>query len=370
MDQIADFFSGAVEKEQAMRNFLLLFFIAAVFSPIAQAQNDHLLLAMDIIRHGDRTPQLVIPNNPYSWSEGLGELTALGMRQTFQLGSDFRKMYIEEEHLLPTSYQAGSIYIRSTDYDRTLMSAQSVLYGLYPLGTGPTLFEHTQIPALPKAFQPVPIHTLPRQDDCLLIPACRSKNFFDVVEKYVSTSPEWRNKTKEYQNKLKEWSIKTGFLLRKLDDIVKLGDNLAIREMHGVPLPPGIDEDESKDIQNLMHWVVSSIYRPLAVGQYGSQELLVAIAHYLKNSLKEETKLKYILFSAHDSTLMSLMSAFHNPLPSIPPYASDIKLLLFRQADTYIVRISYNGTKIKIPFCKKEDCTLDEFIAFVEKSKI
>ena len=65
------------------------------------------------------------------------------------------------------------------------------------------------------------------------------------------------------------------------------------------------------------------------------------------------------------------MSAFQHPLSAIPPYGSDVKLLLFQlnQSDSYFVSITYNGMKVKIPLCEKEDCTLDEFIAFVEKSK-
>ena len=41
-------------------------------------------------------------------------------------------------HLLPEHYdEFNSMYVRSTDFNRTLMSARvTVIFGLYPLGTG------------------------------------------------------------------------------------------------------------------------------------------------------------------------------------------------------------------------------------------
>lgn len=346
--------------------FLLCLFIG-FFSSTLYANDQHVIFAIDIIRHGDRTPVIEIPNHPHHWKEGLGELTPLGMRQVFNLGVDARKKYVEEEHLLPVSYQADTIYIRSTDFNRTLMSAQSFLYGLYPLGTGPSLAE---TPALAKAFQPVPIHAVALRDECLLIPACHPEEFSALVEKYVYSTGEWKNKTAEYADKLKRWSKKTGLPLENLNQIVKLGDNLYIRAVHGIPLPPGIDEEDSKEIQRLTDWVVSTTYKPVQVGRYGSHQLLSAIAQYMQKSTQTQTHLKYVLFSGHDSTLMSLMSALQNPLTAIPPYASEVKILLLQQAGSYALRITFNGAKVKIPSCKGEDCNLQEFIAFVEESKI
>jgi len=60
------------------------------------------------------------------------------MDQLYRLGTKMRSKYIEELGFLPRNYSGGhTIYVRSTDKDRTLMSAESFLYGLYPLGTGP-----------------------------------------------------------------------------------------------------------------------------------------------------------------------------------------------------------------------------------------
>ena len=137
----------------------LLFFIENVIA------KDKMIFAIDVIRHGDRTPINEIPNDPHNWSEGLGELTALGMNQEYKLGQSFNKMYINK--LLPANYSSKNLYIRSSDYNRTLMSAQSVLLALYPMGVGPLLKDRAS--ALPNAFQPVPIHTDSENNESLFI---------------------------------------------------------------------------------------------------------------------------------------------------------------------------------------------------------
>ncbi len=59
------------------------------------------------------------------------------MRQEYLLGKALRQEYVAQYHLLPEVYDANTLYARSSDLPRTLMSAQSILFGLYPLHSGP-----------------------------------------------------------------------------------------------------------------------------------------------------------------------------------------------------------------------------------------
>jgi hypothetical protein len=45
------------------------------------------------------------------------------MRQHYNLGQQLRQEYILEQHFLSPIYNHSQIYVRSTDADRTLMSA-------------------------------------------------------------------------------------------------------------------------------------------------------------------------------------------------------------------------------------------------------
>ncbi len=126
-----------------------------------------------MFRHGDRTPITTFPLDPVKpseWPNGYlifsrklsffisikfsyGQLTPIGIEQQHYLGAFIRKRY---QTLLSPNYTASEIIVRSTDVDRTLMSAQANLVGLYP-----TLNVTTH--GVP--IQPVPIHTVSVNSD-------------------------------------------------------------------------------------------------------------------------------------------------------------------------------------------------------------
>lgn len=96
-------------------------------------------MVIEVFRHGARAPyKLENPLNFGSnWEIGAEQLTGLGERQQFLLGQKRRKEYIEDENFLPSIYEPGTIYAESTCTNRTIMSAYSHLYGMYPLEKRP-----------------------------------------------------------------------------------------------------------------------------------------------------------------------------------------------------------------------------------------
>ena len=88
-----------------------------------------------IFRHGARSPYDDLTSDftdifNYTW-DGKKELTGIGQRQHFLIGARHRKRYIEEKKLISQKYDPREIYVISTDSNRTIMSAQSQLFGLY-----------------------------------------------------------------------------------------------------------------------------------------------------------------------------------------------------------------------------------------------
>ena len=49
--------------------------------------------------------------------------------QQYQLGQHFRRRYIEEIPFLSPCYDPSEIYVRSTDFDRTIRSAMANMAG-------------------------------------------------------------------------------------------------------------------------------------------------------------------------------------------------------------------------------------------------
>ena len=56
------------------------------------------------------------------------------MRQHYLLGKAIRKRYVDDYKLLSPHYNHNELKVRSTLVDRTLMSAESHLAGLYENG--------------------------------------------------------------------------------------------------------------------------------------------------------------------------------------------------------------------------------------------
>lgn len=337
----------------------ILQIVLGLFFIVNALAEDRMLFAIDIIRHGDRTPTNEIPNDPHKWSEGLGELTAIGMNQEYKLGNAFYSMYINK--LLPEHYSAKSIYVRSSDYNRTLMSAEAVLLGLYPMGSGAALPKEKEY-ALPNAFQPIPVHTTAENNDDLFI-SYKTPQFRKVVNDIVTISKEWQEKNKQYKSKFAIWSKATGLDIKDLEQIIALGDNLKIRKLNGVVLPKGINEVDAKEIMELADWAMITIYKSYPVARIGVGKILNTIGNYLQNASSGNLPLKYVLFSGHDTTIMSLLSSLHAPLHYVPNYASDLKFILFeKEENNYYVQISLNGKNVKIPSCHQLNCSLEEFI--------
>ncbi|CAH1398940.1 unnamed protein product [Nezara viridula] len=115
-----------------------------------------------LFRHGQRNPNAFYPKDPYIdmsyWPDGLKMLTKKGKLQEYELGQWLRRRY---ESLIPDGkYSEELVYVQSTDVDRTLMSAQANLAGLfYPR-------KEEMWSDLP--WQPIPVHTVPKKLDKLL----------------------------------------------------------------------------------------------------------------------------------------------------------------------------------------------------------
>jgi hypothetical protein len=117
------------------------------YVPLRSCQSQWLAQRVLVARISSVWVQWIFARSSY------GQLTDAGIAQHYRLGGFIRQRY---NSLLNSTYIASEIQIRSTDFDRTLMSAQSNLAGLYPT---PNTTEN-KIP-----IQPIPIHTVPTSQD-------------------------------------------------------------------------------------------------------------------------------------------------------------------------------------------------------------
>ncbi len=323
--------------------------------------DDTLIFAIDIIRHGDRTPIISIPTVNYQWKEGIGQLTEEGMRQEYNMGKEFRKKYVEQSHLLPEHYEYGTMYVRSTAYDRTLMSAESLLMGLYPLGTGPKVENAT--PALPQGFQPIPIFSAPAKYDEIIVQQVSSEERTKLFEQYVYSTKEWQQKNNELKDKYPLWSRLTGIPINNLAELQLLGDSLYVHQTHKIPMPEGLTANDAETIINASNWAFMAQERPKEVAHAYSAKLMKNIANYLYSGSQKKSNLKYVLLSAHDTTIASALSFMGAPLETAPPYASNLNFSLYESDSVgYKVKVTYNNSPVLVPACGGYVCELQQFM--------
>ncbi|HCJ1124946.1 TPA: histidine-type phosphatase [Legionella pneumophila] len=331
------------------KNTLLYVLLIYLSFPNAYAlSEDKLLFSIDLIRHGDRTPASEIPKAPYQWQKDLGELTEKGINQEIQLGKKLREKYVNRFHLLPENYKLGSLYARSTNIKRTITSANSLLLGLYPPNKRDVM------------NQKITIETIPVDKDNLLI-VKPSKNIFALAKVFFVSHQTWKIKTVNIKNKLKYWSTQTGIKLNNFQQLDLLADNLYIRKLHHIPLPRGISSDDASEIIALSEGAQINYFKLKEISYPTGHEFIKTANNYFDQAIQSNSQLKYVLYSAHDSSIMSVMTTLGTPLNEIPRYASLLNFSLFQRENNYYVRVSYNDKLVKIPLCGKEYCTLSQF---------
>ena len=110
-------------------NFIIILFIN---SKELNDPNEKLLFVWEHFRHGARQPYSSFDD--INWKDilnenwnGYGELTPLGMRMHYLLGISTKEKYKD----FINEYNPNEILIRSTDVNRTILSAFATLQGLY-----------------------------------------------------------------------------------------------------------------------------------------------------------------------------------------------------------------------------------------------
>ncbi|CAG9807128.1 unnamed protein product [Chironomus riparius] len=339
--------------------FNLLFGVFVVNLTLCDAVdlNEGKLIAASVIfRHGDRTPVEPYPTDPYKdpkfWPVGFGQLTNTGKQQHFELGKWLRQRY---NSLVSDKYNPDEMIVRSTDMDRTLMSALSDLSGFYPPKGVDVWNEEI-------AWQPIPVHTVPEKLDDLLA-AKKSCPVYDYELKKLYKSAEFKAYDKKYKPLYKYLTENSGKKVDSLQSVQNIFSCLHIEEIYNFTLPEWTKAVYPKKMFEIsgLSFAVKTYTTQLARLKTGP--LLKEILHHYKNKTdsltpKNETKRNLWIYSAHDTTVANMLNTlgvfkaigYHNP-----PYASSVLIELIQLQDNYYVQVYYkNSTEpilLDLPGC-------------------
>lgn len=147
--------------------------------------------------------------------------TQIGEQQHFELGQWLRQRY---GHLLTDRYTKESIFVQSTDVDRTLMSALANLAGLFQPAD-----DQVWNPAL--RWQPIPVHTLPEDLDHVLAAKRPCPAFEYALKKYKKTA-EYVALQKRFKPLYQYLTEKSGRSVHSFTDVLNLNNTLFIEQLY------------------------------------------------------------------------------------------------------------------------------------------
>ncbi|ESN98287.1 hypothetical protein HELRODRAFT_84756 [Helobdella robusta] len=338
-----------------------------------------------VYRHGDRSPIKTYPTDPYGesiWPQGFSQLTNAGKRQHFELGKFLRSRYIDGKpyRLLNSSYNRYETEIRSTDTDRTLMSAYSNLAGLYPPADG-------QIWNDELAWQPIPVHTVQNSLDYLLNMEVDCPSY-ERIYQGVMHGDEVQQIMTKYKNFFDFVKEKSGKQDVDMSNLWEISDALRCQNIHNFTIPSWAHEKvDGEDVFETMMFLNG----PSFALQYNrDDEARLKGGALVGRSVGWLLKLtapifKFIIIYSlikHDDTLAALMGTMNIYDELTPPYASCLLVEIFKknenknksnQYDDYYVKVSYrNDTSVdpyilKLPECPV-NCPLLQFIKVTKKN--
>ncbi|PZC80438.1 hypothetical protein B5X24_HaOG214740 [Helicoverpa armigera] len=344
-----------------------LLIVIFTFTTVGYAE-ERVIYAAVIYRHGDRTPVDPYPTDPWKnesiWPVKFGQLTNTGKKQHYALGKWLRKRYA---HLLSEDFDPSEIYVRSTDVDRTLMSAQANLAGMYP----PSRKSRWDMEL---NWQPIPVHTVPEKEDEILAMKKPCPAYDRELDRLTSSKP-YKDKLSKYQYLMNYLSAYTGMKVKDYYEIDDIYSTLYIESLYNFTLPnwtQSVYPDKMREpaCYSFTTQTGSPLLARLKVGP-----LIKHIGAHMLTSLSRNNKgHKVLIFSGHDLTVGSVLNALDLYDGNCPVYTSTvlIELVTKNGSDDHFVRISYRNSVdivepkiLKIPYCG-EYCPIERFLKLYE----
>ncbi|XP_023293172.2 prostatic acid phosphatase isoform X1 [Lucilia cuprina] len=283
-----------------------------------------LVFAHVIYRHGDRTPIDPYPTDPWrdvkQWPTGWGQLTNIGKQQHYHLGQWLRKRY---GSLLSDTYNKDEIYIRSTDVDRTLMSALSNLAGLYE-----PVKKDVWNPEI--HWQPIPVHTQLEKSDPVLAGKAPCPAY-EYALSALKNSPEMQALNDRYAYLYNYLTKYTGMTVDSLEYVQRINNTLFIEELYNKTLPEWTKKVyPSTDMTYIADFTfsLSTYTRQMARLKAGPliKEMLERFVDKSKGKLNPNRSLW--IYSAHDTTVANVLNTLKLYDLHSPPYIACIMLEL------------------------------------------
>ncbi|VDN58494.1 unnamed protein product [Dracunculus medinensis] len=208
-------------------------------------------------RHGDRAPITIYPTDVHqedAWPNGLGELTQRGIVQQYMLGKHIRERYVEHfAPFLSPTYNHKEIYIRSTDVNRTLISAMANVAGMF--SSDPYNRDRNMSNLM---WTPVPIHTVELSTDYIGYYQANCKRADQLFDN-IRISDEFKRMVSDNKEFVEFLTNKTGMKV-DFSQIPIIYDIYKTEITHGMQQPAWLNDKVVSRLYQLSQEYISFAY--------------------------------------------------------------------------------------------------------------
>ncbi|KAH3766485.1 counting factor 60 [Pelomyxa schiedti] len=286
------------------------------------------------------------------------QLTDIGHMQQQQLGTAMRNFYITQRGFLPLTPSEGDVFVRYDTDSRTKQTALAFYGGLYPsLPPGKPVTSLLNVFTMDRTYDDLS----PNSNICPCV---------GILQDYARASPEWQE---HYQTVYLPLQTQIEAILGAPIVLENIHDCCVCMQCHNMTLPEGITKELLQQVSDCLLWQEVYLWAypdPVTNGRLSMGFLLSEIFQQMQDRKEGSSNTKLAFFSAHDSSMESLMSLLGVWDNKWVPYASYQLFEVFTYQGEYNVRYAYNGQAILLPGCKNTTsmaCSWAEFTALMEQ---
>ncbi|XP_014472127.1 PREDICTED: venom acid phosphatase Acph-1-like [Dinoponera quadriceps] len=304
------------------------------------------------MRHGERTPLLkeTYPNDPYKLSDyellDFGQLTNKGKMTEYRLGTMLRHMY---GHFLGSIYHPRDVYAISTDIDRTKLSLELTLAGLYPPHEAQQW--HPDVKWLG-----IPIHYTPQKVDIVMKP--QQCPVYKAALKEVRNRSEVRDQIAPYHDFFEFLSEKTGLTITEPIHVYDLSGGLIAQRSMNLSLPEWCTDEVYQKIEELILLEYDLLSYTTELKRLNGGFLVKSFINNMNPRNGNKPTRKIYIYSGHEINIASFARAHNITDPIIPNFGSAFIVEKLRdEKQNFYVRIHYwTGLTQQLITRKLEQC--------------
>ncbi|KAF5300438.1 hypothetical protein FQA39_LY02237 [Lamprigera yunnana] len=297
-----------------------------------------------VFRHGSRIPDRheSYVNDPHTdiyEREGYGQLTSEGKRESYLLGKVLRSLYHD---FLGEEFHIDMVTAKSTDWDRTKMTAMLVLAGLFP---------------------PYNANKWSNELNWIPIPIAYNKFDFEIrkpiycptyVEELnrVLNSKEALNLTMKYNKTFETASMNIKKNITTLRQMFLLNQSFLSKKKMNLTIP----DWASKELDNINHLATMQSYFEnynLILKKLNGGRFLSKVLYNMKSKIEntlQPYKRKIYLYCGHDNNIVNILSVLNLYNFEIPNYNAAISIELHQNSKAeYFVKILFIRDLYKPP---------------------